>query len=90
LVTFSAVEKGTEGVIDEDYGEGFMVAWDLPCAYCSMTGQRAGLECRFCHGTLSLLPAGYSKYDGKPAIQTGILRDGFYKATELKFLEVVE
>jgi hypothetical protein len=35
------------------------------------------------------LPKGYRKYDGKPAIQTGILRDGFDKETELEFLEVV-
>lgn len=27
---FSGVPKGTEGVIDEDYGDGVMVAWDLP------------------------------------------------------------
>ena len=56
-----------EGLIDEDYGTGFMVAWDLP-------GHP--------------LPPGYSKYDGKPAIQTGILRDGFDKRTELEFLEI--
>ena len=30
LVAFSGVPRGTEGVIDEDYGTGFMVAWDLP------------------------------------------------------------
>lgn len=30
LVDFSGVPKGTEGVIDEDYGTGVMVAWDLP------------------------------------------------------------
>lgn len=30
LVNFSGVPKGTQGVIDEDYGSGFMVAWDLP------------------------------------------------------------
>lgn len=29
-VEFSGVPKGTMGVIDEDYGTGFMVAWDLP------------------------------------------------------------
>jgi hypothetical protein len=26
---FSNVPLGTQGVIDEDYGSGFMVAWDL-------------------------------------------------------------
>lgn len=35
------------------------------------------------------LPPGYRKYDGTFAVATGILRDGFDKATELKFLEVV-
>ena len=30
LVDFSGVPKGTEGIIDEDYGSGVMVAWDLP------------------------------------------------------------
>lgn len=29
LVDFSGVPKGTEGVIDEDYITGVMVAWDL-------------------------------------------------------------
>lgn len=28
-VDFSGVPKGTEGIIDFDYGTGFMVAWDL-------------------------------------------------------------
>lgn len=27
---FSGVPAGTEGVIDEDYGTGVTVAWDLP------------------------------------------------------------
>ena len=30
LVEVSDVPKGTAGVIDEDYGRGVMVAWDLP------------------------------------------------------------
>lgn len=30
LVDFAHVPKGTEGVIDEDYGSGVTVAWDLP------------------------------------------------------------
>lgn len=30
LIPFSGVPRGTEGVIDEDYGTGVMVAWDLP------------------------------------------------------------
>ena len=68
LVAFSGVPQGTEGVIDEDYGTGVMVAWDLP-------GSR--------------LPAGYRRYEGKPMIQTGILRDGFDKTTELHLLQRV-
>ena len=66
LRTFSGVPRGTEGVIDEDYGSGITVAWDLPA---------------------SPLPAGYRCYDGRSVLQTGILRDGFDKATELHFLE---
>lgn len=68
LVDFSEVPKGTEGVIDEDYGTGVMVAWDLPD---------------------QPLPRGYSVYDGKPAISSGILRDGFDKKKDLHFLELV-
>lgn len=62
------VPKGTRGVIDEDYGTGVMVAWDLPD---------------------QPLPEGYREHDGRPAIQTNILRDGFDKKTELKHLKVV-
>lgn len=29
-VDFSGVPAGTQGVIDEDYGTGVTVAWDLP------------------------------------------------------------
>lgn len=67
-VAFSGVPLDTEGVIDDDYGAGVMVAWDLP--------NRP-------------LPQGYNKYDGKWAIQTGILRDGFDKKSELQYLEKV-
>jgi len=68
LRVFSGVPKGTDGVIDQDYGTGVMVAWDLPD---------------------SPLPPGYRRYDGRSAIQSGILRDGFDKIDELQFLEVV-
>lgn len=69
-VAFSAVPKGTDGIIDEDYGSGFMIAWDLPN---------------------KPLPKGYSAYDGKPVIQTGILRDGFDKETEFfQFIEIID
>lgn len=67
LVPFSGVPQGTEGIIDEDYGEGVMVAWNLPDGP---------------------LPPGYRIYDGRPAVVSGILRDGFHKDTELRFLEV--
>jgi hypothetical protein len=30
LRDFAGVPKGTEGIIDEDYGTGVMIAWDLP------------------------------------------------------------
>jgi len=69
LVDFSGVPKGTEGVIDQDYGTGIMVACDLP--------DRP-------------LPAGYCQFDGRPAVATRILRDGFDKKTELHFLEPVK
>lgn len=68
LVDFSGVPKGTEGVIDEDYGTGVMVAWDL---------------------SDQPLPRGYSVYNGKPSILSGILRDGFYIKKDLHFLDVV-
>ncbi len=68
LVDFAGVPRGTEGVVDEDYATGVMVAWDLP--------DRP-------------LPAGYARYDGRPAVATGRVRDGFDKGTELRYLEVV-
>ena len=69
LRAFCGVPLGTEGVLDEDYGTGVMIAWDMAD---------------------SNLPAGYSAYDGVPAVRSGILRDGFDKDDELQFLEVVE
>jgi len=30
LIDFVEVPRGTEGVIDEDYDTGVMIAWDLP------------------------------------------------------------
>jgi hypothetical protein len=46
LVDFSGVPKGSEGVIDEDYGTGVTVAWDLPDGplppgYCEYDGRPA-------------------------------------------------
>ncbi len=66
LQDFAGVPKGTEGVVDEDYGTGITVVWDL--------AERP-------------LPPGYHAYNGRPAIQTGILRDGFNKQLELQYLE---
>lgn len=63
---FSTVPAGTEGVIDEDYGSGVMVAWDLP---------------------EQPLPEGYKAHDGRPAVATNLLRDGFDKEDELIFLQ---
>ena len=47
-IEFYGVPKGTEGVIDEDYITGFMVAWDgpshharLPANYQEFDGQPA-------------------------------------------------
>jgi len=67
LRRFVGVPAGTEGVIDEEYHDGMMVAWDLPD---------------------SPLPKGYQRHDGRPAIQTRILRDGF-STEELMWLEVI-
>lgn len=68
LMEFSGVPEGTQGVIDEDYGSGVMVAWDLP-------GRP--------------LPPGYRAHSGRPPAVTGLLRDGFDKRKELRYLEVV-
>lgn len=68
LVAFVSVPQGTQGVIDDDYQTGVMVAWDLPD---------------------SPLPPGYREYTGRPAIVSGILRDGFDKERDLRYLEVV-
>ena len=65
-VDFCGVPKGTFGIIDEDYGTGVMVAWDLP----EMP-----------------LPDCYRVYDGVPAVRSKIMRDGFGKEDELKFLD---
>ena len=69
LSDFVGVPKGTVGIIDEDYGTGIMVAWDLPDQH---------------------LPKNYKKYDGRPAFQSNILRDGFDKEDELQYLHLVE
>ena len=67
LIDFSGVPCGAQGVIDEDYGTGVMVAWDL---------------------LKQPLPAGYRKHDGKSAMQSGLLRDGFDKVADLPYLKL--
>lgn len=62
LVEWSLVAAGTEGVIDEDYGTGVMVAWDtpgqpLPENYISHSDPRLR--------TRNLLRDGFSKEDLK-------------------------
>jgi hypothetical protein len=73
---FVSVPLGTEGVIDEDYGTGVTVAWDLPDAplpagYCQhlVGGPTAFAAGRWAHR---------------------IVRDGFDKELELGWLAVVE
>lgn len=68
LVDFSGVPMGTEGVIDEDYGTGVMVAWDRPG---------------------NPLPVGYKRYNWDEGVVFMILRDGFDKLRDLRFLELV-
>lgn len=48
-VSFTGVPKGTEGVIDYEYGTGVMVAWDLeeqplPLGYCVYDGKSATIQ----------------------------------------------
>lgn len=73
LVGFAGVPAGTEGVIDELYESGFMVAWNLddrplPPGYSSLC-REAGFE-----------PA-WQAQRGAP------LRDGFNDLRELEHLE---
>ncbi len=69
-VAFGRLPKGSEGVIDQDYGSGVMVAWDGPPGF-------------------NRLPPGYRRWDGVWFWASGILRDGFDKEMELRFLEAV-
>lgn len=76
LVDFAGVPKGSTGVVDEDYGTGIMVAWNLP-------GRPIPRD-YFDPETGRPNPA--RRRAGDPNAPT---RDGFDKATEMKFLEVV-
>lgn len=73
---FSGVPEGTEGVIDEDYGSGVMVAWDLPAR---SLPERYDEHLPIEPAERPMSPEGYP-----------VLRDGFDKESELRFLEVVE
>jgi len=79
LVDFTDVPAGSEGVIDEDYGRGVMVAWDKPNerAAALPVGRRE-YDGKF-KPYIEWERAGASK----------ILRYGFDKERELEFLEVV-
>lgn len=74
---FSGVPKGMEGIVDEDYGAGLMVAWDLPD--------------RPLPDEYDRLPADVLRptTTGPDGFEIPLLRDGFDKATELRFLERV-
>lgn len=69
-----AIPIGTEGVIDEEY---------------SLHSGASGVMVAWSFPD-DPLPQGYARYDGRSFLQSGILRDGFDKATELHFLEVVQ
>lgn len=81
LMNFSGVPKGTECVIDEDYGTGVMVAWDNPPGHSKLPAGYKRYEGEFGWRD-GILRGGFGWRDG-------ILRDGFDKETELHFLEVV-
>ncbi len=94
---FLRIPAETEGVIDEDYGSGLMVAWDLPCWSCEGRGILfipagmiiSSIPCRFCNGSGRTLPEHYREWDRRPVAKTGILRDGFDKTSELQYLDLV-
>lgn len=76
---FAGVDAGTEGVIDEDYGAGVMVAWDLedrplPDGYADRLPIEPGDR------PMTTRPQGF---------ETLVLRDGF-GWDELEHLEVVD
>jgi len=77
LANFSGVPLGTEGVIDEQYG-----GMDL-------AGEEVGGVMIAWDLPDQPLPEGYRAWDGRSAIASGILRDGF-SWDELHFLEVVK
>lgn len=76
---FATVDAGTEGVVDEDYGSGVMVAWDLEDRPLPEGYDRLPVEPP--HTAMTTDPAGF---------EVPILRDGFNKKRELDFLEAVD
>ncbi len=79
LKNFSGVPKGTKGVIDQDYGKGVMVAWDLPDRPLPDNYFSYPLDCgRPIH------------VKNKQGFEVPILRDGFDKKEELQFLEILK
>ena len=77
LTTFSGVPLGTEGVVDEQYGgmdlAGEAVGGVMIAGTCPASPYRQAI----------------GSGDGRPAVASGILRDGF-AWDELHFLEVVK
>lgn len=90
LRDFSGVDEGTEGVIDEDYGSGVVVAWDLEDRPLPEGYPENVDDPRIRGKVLTTGPDGF---------ETPILRDGFscdpvpaldLAHGELDFLELVE
>lgn len=74
---FSGVPEGTEGVIDEDYGSGVMVAWDLP-------------DKPLPDHYMKAIPHYHPSTTDPQGFEVPVLRDGFDKDDELQFLDVVD
>lgn len=75
---FSGVPAGTEGVVDEDYGSGVMIAWDLEDKPLPDGYERKPED--------EMRPT----TEDPDGFEMPILRDGFDKATELQFLKIVD
>ena len=73
--SFCDVPEGTQGVIDELYTIG---------SGPGVTGFMVAWDL-----PSSPLPKGYDKYDGKPAFETKILRDGFNLKREAYLVDLV-
>lgn len=80
---FATVDKGTEAAIDEDYGPGIMVAWDLEDRPLP-EGYPEGVDDPRVRKPRTVGPRGHEV----PLLR--VLRDGFSKETDLRFLELAE